>query len=72
VEQIFCQADGKILVLRGSSIQISEDEGKSWQARSGFDVESDVSCLVAPLGLDTTHPLWVGLANGQVIKIKED
>ena len=69
VEQILYQADKKILVLNVSSFQKSEDGGQSWGTRTRFELDSDISCLAAPLGLDASHPLWVGLSNGQVIQI---
>jgi photosystem II stability/assembly factor-like uncharacterized protein len=67
VEQVICCPDGRALVLTDSNIQFSEDDGKSWQVRA--EIEADVSYLLAPSGLDQDDPLWLGLSDGQVIKI---
>jgi photosystem II stability/assembly factor-like uncharacterized protein len=69
VEQIYLDTDGIILIIRDSAIKYSKNGGKTWETRMGSGVESDISCLAAPLGLDPTHPLLVGLSTGKVTAI---
>lgn len=69
VEQIHLDDRGKLLILRDGELLLSENGG-SWQAaRPGFQPASDISTLTAPLGLDPTKPLLVGLSNGDIIKL---
>ena len=70
VEQIHLDATGKLLILRDGELLLSENCGDSWQAaRPGFEPASEISALTAPLGLDPTKPLLVGLSNGEIIKL---
>ena len=68
VDQILLDQN-QILVVQESTLLQSSDAGQSWEPRTGFRAESDISCLVAPLGLDPAHTLLVGLSDGQVIKL---
>ncbi len=69
-EVIQILVDGSnVLVVVDDGIFFSEDQGESWEARKGFEAEYAISSVVAPLGLKSEHPLWVGLSNGEIIKI---
>lgn len=69
VEQIFVSNDGEILILCEGEIQFSKDFGKSWEKQSGSEADSAISCLAAPSGISSDHPIFVGLSNGKVIRI---
>lgn len=71
VEQVLCQADGKLLAIIDAKIRISVDGGRTWQTPAGFDIDGAVSCLAAPRGLHASQPIWVGFANGQVLKFQK-
>ena len=71
VEQILLDGNSKMLIVRDASLQFSKDSRKSWEAQTGLGADSDISCLVAPLGLSPESPLWVGLSNGKVMKVKK-
>jgi photosystem II stability/assembly factor-like uncharacterized protein len=70
VEQIHLDARGKLLILRDGELLLSENGGASWQAaRPDFEPALDISALTAPLGLDPSKPLLVGLSHGDIIKL---
>jgi photosystem II stability/assembly factor-like uncharacterized protein len=70
VEQIHLDAKGKLLILRDGELLLSENGGSSWEAaRPGFEPASNISALTAPLGLDSTRNLLIGLSNGDIIKL---
>jgi len=58
-----------ILAVLEDGIYYSGNQGKSWEARKGFQAEYAISSVAAPLGLNPKHPLWGGLSDGDVIKI---
>lgn len=58
-----------VLVVLDDGIYFSGNQGKSWEARKGFEEEYAITSVAAPLGLNIEHPLWVGLSNGEIIKI---
>ena len=67
VGQIVCHHDGKLLVLTDSNIQVSGDGGTSWQIHG--EIDSEISCLAAPKGLNAGDPIWMGLSDGRVSKL---
>jgi len=67
VEYILLDGEKQILILRKGELLFSKDFGKSWHSRRMKSVDSDISCLCAPLGLKSANPLVVGLANGEII-----
>lgn len=70
VEQIHLDASRKLLILKDGELLISENGGCSWKAaRLGFEPASKISTLTAPLGLDPSKPLLVGLSNGDIVKL---
>ena len=70
IEQIRIDFNDDILILKDAELQFSKDGGKSWDARGqGFTSESVITGLAAPLGLSPEHPLWVGLSNGEIVRI---
>lgn len=68
VIQIVVDRSGVLAVLE-DAIYFSKDDGETWDSREGFKAESAISGVVAPLGLGFEYPLWVGLSNGEIIKI---
>lgn len=69
VEQIILGQKDEILIVKDGGIQFSENDGKSWEARTGFEAESTISSVAAPLGLNAKHPLLAGLSNGEILNI---
>lgn len=68
VEHILLE-DKKILSVRDGKLEFTKDEGKTWRARAGLKTDSAITCICAPLGLDTSNPLLVGFENGEVITL---
>lgn len=68
VYQVMVDGFGVIAVL-DDSIYYSMDLGKSWGVRYTAESEIAISNVVVPLGLSPEHPLWVGLSNGEIIKM---
>ena len=58
-----------IIAVLDDGVYYSMDQGKSWEARQLSESEYTISNVVVPLGLRPEHPVWVGLSNGEVIKI---
>jgi len=58
-----------ILAVLDDGIYYSTDQGKSWEARQEDEADSEMSSVVAPMGLRPEHPVWVGLSNGEITKI---
>jgi photosystem II stability/assembly factor-like uncharacterized protein len=69
VEHILLDDDKKILSVCDGRLLLSKDGGKSWRARTGLKTDSDITCLSAPHGLDSTNPLLIGLSNGEIITL---
>ena len=68
VIQIFTD-HSDILVVLDDRIYFSGNEGKSWVPRTGIAIQSAISNVAAPLGLSPEYPLWLGLSNGEIIKV---
>jgi photosystem II stability/assembly factor-like uncharacterized protein len=68
VIQIFADRSGLLAVLE-DGIYFSADQGESWDGRGDADFNTVISSLVAPHGLDPEYPLWVGLSDGEIIKV---
>jgi photosystem II stability/assembly factor-like uncharacterized protein len=66
VEHILLDGNKKILIVRDGGLLHSKDGGKTWRLRTGLKTDSAVTCLCAPLGLDTANPLLIGFENGEV------
>jgi photosystem II stability/assembly factor-like uncharacterized protein len=59
-----------ILVMLGTALLISRDNGQSWSAwLAGLLLEQGLSALAAPYGLETGAPLLVGLVEDGVRRI---
>lgn len=69
VEHIQISGDKNILIVRDGELLLSKDGGKTWRVRAGLKTDSAITCICAPLGLDTSNPLLVGLENGEVITL---
>jgi len=59
-----------VLVVQPDGLHISRDGGLSW-AQWTVDVapENGLTCVAAPLGLDASAPLLIGLMDGGVLRI---
>jgi len=66
VEHILLDGNKKIMIVRDGDLLHSKDGGKTWRLRSGLKTDSAITCLSAPLGLDTASPLLIGFENGEV------
>ncbi len=66
VEHILLDGHKKILIVRDGDLLHSKDGGKTWRLRAGLKIDSTITCLSAPLGLDTSSPLLIGFENGEV------
>jgi photosystem II stability/assembly factor-like uncharacterized protein len=69
VEHIQISGEKKILIVSDGELLSSKDGGKTWRMRAGLKTDSAITCLCAPLGLDPSNPLLIGLANGAVITL---
>jgi photosystem II stability/assembly factor-like uncharacterized protein len=67
MEQIVVDVKNNILIIQDGKMRLSEDKGKTWQARKGCKAEP--SCIAAPLGLGSAKPLFVGSSTGEIIKL---
>ena len=68
VNAVICLTPTDVLALGDETLLISRDAGKSWQPwRDGLQFEDQLMCLAAPQGIEPGAPLWVGLANGEIL-----
>ena len=59
-----------VLVLGDEIILVSRDAGKFWQNwQDHLQFEDQLLCLAAPQGVESGAPLWVGLANGEIMQV---
>jgi photosystem II stability/assembly factor-like uncharacterized protein len=69
VEHIQLNGEKKIIIVRDGELLLSKDSGKTWRMRAGLKTDAAITCLCAPLGLETSNPLLVGFDNGEVITL---
>ncbi len=62
----------RLLVLVGDNLLLSDDDGETWEEwHSGLQIDSAMTCVAAPLGLDDSAPLLIGTASGEVLIVNQ-
>lgn len=69
IDQILIDKTSSMLALSQDVIYTSVDGGNTWEIRPDVDLDSPISYIAAPLGVSNESPLWIGLFDGDVIRI---
>jgi photosystem II stability/assembly factor-like uncharacterized protein len=70
VNAVLAPKSTEVLVMGDEMLLVSRDAGKSWQDwQDDLQFDDQLTCLVAPQGIESGAPLLIGLANGEILKV---
>jgi photosystem II stability/assembly factor-like uncharacterized protein len=69
VNSLVLGQDGQLLALVDTQLMVSSDAAESWQPWSSAPEAVEITAFSAPQGIGRGLPVWIGTADGQVLRI---